>query len=365
MKSTEKSAREPFFQIVKRDNLVWWKAWLIRAAAVVSAFLVCGIVSVILTKRGFGSFYVSLFKGVFQTERRIWNLFQNISLLLCISLAVTPAFKMRFWNIGAEGQALVGALASAAIVVYFGGKVPEALLLVMMFGAAVAASVIWAVIPALFKAQWNTNETLFTLMMNYVAKSLVAYFINVWVTSGSGVLGVLKFGHFPAIGGYAYLLNIIIVAVLTVLVYMYLKKTKHGYEVSVVGESLNTARYVGINVKKVIIRTMVLTGVLCGIAGLLLVAGTSHTVATNTVGGRGFTAILVSWLAKFNPLYMILTSFMVVFLQQGAAQVATDYRLSNAFPDIIIGMFFFFIIACEFFANYSIKFRLAKKEKKA
>ena len=110
---------------------------------------------------------------------------------------------------------------------------------------------------------------------------------------------------------------------------------------------------------------MVLTGVLCGIAGLLLVAGTSHTVATNTVGGRGFTAILVSWLAKFNPLYMILTSFMVVFLQQGAAQVATDYRLSNAFPDIIIGMFFFFIIACEFFANYSIKFRLAKKEKKA
>lgn len=364
MKNNERTVREPLFHIAKRDNIIWWKAWLIRIGAMVAALLVCGIVAAILTKDGMLSFYSSLFEGVFQTKRRIWNLLQNTAMLLCVALAVTPAFKMRFWNIGAEGQVLVGALACAACMFYFGGKVPDPLLILIMFCASITAGAIWAVIPAIFKAQWNTNETLFTLMMNYVAMALVAYCINIWVTSGSAVLGILEFGHFPIIGGSAYLLNIIIVAVLTVLIYIYLRYSKHGYELSVVGESLNTARYVGINVKKVIIRTMIFSGVICGIAGLLLVAGTSHTVTTDTVAGRGFTAILVSWLAKFNPIYMILTSFLVIFLQQGAAQVSTTYRLGNAFPEIIIGIFFFFIIGCEFFIGYQIKFRSLKKEAK-
>lgn len=361
MKINEKTVREPLFHIVKRDQNIWWKAWLIRFGAMVAALLVAGIVAAMLTKADFSTFYSSLFKGVFQTERRIWNLLQNIAMLLCVALAVTPAFKMRFWNIGAEGQTLVGALACAGCIIYFGGKVPEPILILMMFCASMIAGAIWAVIPAIFKAQWNTNETLFTLMMNYVAMTLVAYCINVWVTSGSAVLGILSYGHFPVLAGNAYLLNIIIVAVLTVLVYVYLRYSKHGYELSVVGESLNTARYIGINVKKVIIRTMILSGVICGIAGLLLMAGTSHTVSTNTVAGRGFTAILVSWLAKFNPAYMVLTSFLVVFLQQGSAQVSTTYRLGNAFPEIITGIFFFFIIGCEFFINYQIKFRSLKK----
>jgi len=364
MKNSERTAQEPLFHIAKRNSIVWWKAWLIRIIAMMVALLVCGIITTIFTKGNFFSFYSSLFEGVFQTERRIWNLLQNTAMLLCVSLAVTPAFKMRFWNIGAEGQVLIGALACAACVFYLGGKVPDTLLLLIMFCASIFAGAIWAVIPAIFKAQWNTNETLFTLMMNYVAMALVAYCINIWVTSGSAVLGILKFGHFPIFGGSAYLLNIIIVAVLTVLVYIYLRYSKHGYELSVVGESLNTARYIGINVKKVILRTMIFCGVLCGIAGLLLVAGTSHTVTVDTVANRGFTAILVSWLAKFNPVYMILTSFLVVFLQQGAAQVSTSYRLGNAFPDIITGIFFFFIIGCEFFINYQIKFRTFKKEAK-
>jgi len=364
MKNNERIAREPLFHIAKRDTIVWWKAWLIRIAAVLAALLVCGLVAAILTKGSFSSFYANLFKGVFQTERRIWNLLQNIAMLLCVALAVTPAFKMRFWNIGAEGQALAGALACAACMFYFGGKVPDPLLILIMFCASITAGAIWAVIPAIFKAQWNTNETLFTLMMNYVAIALVAYCINVWVTSGSAVLGILEHGHLPSLGENAYLLNIIIVGILTGLVYIYLSYSKHGYELSVVGESLNTARYIGINVKKVIIRTMIFSGVLCGMAGFLLVGGTSHTVTTETVAGRGFTAILVSWLAKFNPLYMVLTAFLVIFLQQGAAQVSTVHRLGNAFPEIITGIFFFFIIGCEFFIGYQIKFRSLKKEAK-
>ena len=143
--------------------------------------------------------------------------------------------------------------------------------------------------------------------------------------------------------------------------YIYLKYNKHGYEISVVGESENTAKYIGINVKKVIIRTLILSGAICGIAGLLLVNGTNHTIASNTVDGRGFTAIMVSWLAKFNPITMILTAFIIVFLEKGAGEISTMFGLNSSFSEIITGIIIFFIIGCEFFINYKLVFR-SKKE---
>ena len=261
---------------------------------------------------------------------------------------------MKFWNCGAEGQVLIGGLATISVMMFLGDSLPYPVLLIVMILASVLAGIIWAVVPAFFKAMWNTNETLFTLMMNYVAIQLVAFFLKYFVKSGSGILSPMPEFGLPVIAGKAYLLNIIIVAVLTVLVYIYLKKTKHGYEIAVVGESENTAKYIGINVKKVIIRTLVVSGALCGIAGLILVGGTNHTISTTTAGGRGFTAIMVSWLAKFNPIYMVLTSFLIVFLEKGASQISTDYRLPLAISDIVTGIILFFIIGCEFFLNYKI-----------
>lgn len=358
-----KTERETLFRIVKRDNMPKWQAWIIRAAAVIIALLISAVVSAILTDgASFGHFFKGLFDGVFGTERRILNFFQGTAILLCIALAVTPAFKMRFWNIGAEGQVLMGGLACVACIQYLGGKVNNMLLLLIMAACSIAASIVWAVIPALFKARWKTNETLFTLMMNYVAMQLVACCIFVWVPSGSGVLGVLDYGHFPQIGGYNYILNILIVAGLVVFMFVYFRFSKHGYELSVVGESENTAKYIGINVKKVIIRTMILSGALCGVAGLLLVAGTDHSLAVNTVGGRGFTAILVSWLGKFSPLTMSFTSMLYIFIDQGAKQVATTFEMGSSFSSIITGIFFFLVIGCEFFINYKVKFRSFKKK---
>ncbi len=146
--------------------------------------------------------------------------------------------------------------------------------------------------------------------------------------------------------------------------YIYLKYTKHGYELTVVGESENTARYIGLNVKKVILRTMFLSGAVCGIAGLLLVGGTDHTISTTTANNRGFTAIMVSWLAKFNPIYMIMTSFLLVFLEAGADQISMVFSLNESFADIITGIILFFIIGSEFFINYELKFHHSKKEVK-
>ena len=360
--------KQSLFHIAKRDTLPWYKAVLIRGGAIVLALIVCAIVTTLLTGENPIKVYSTILYGAFGTSRKSWVTFHNLAILLGISLAVTPAFKMRFWNIGAEGQVLIGCLATAACMICLGGKIPNGLLIVIMIIASVAAGALWGFLPGIFKAKWNTNETLFTLMMNYIATQIVAYFCYKWSNpKGSGHIGVINSvshnGWLPSLGGQDYLLNILIVAALTVFMYIYLKYSKHGYELSVVGESENTARYVGINVKKVIMRTMLLSGALCGVTGLLLVSGTDHTIATNTVGGRGFTAIMVSWLAKFNPAYMILTSLLIVFFQKGAIQISTSLGLNDSFADIITGIIIFFIIGSEFFINYSVKFR--SKEAKA
>jgi simple sugar transport system permease protein len=349
------------FHISKRVSIPWYTAWAIRLGAIVVAMLVCAIVTTLLTGENPIGVYATIIEGSFGTIRKFWVLLQELAILLCISLALTPAFKMRFWNIGGEGQVLVGGLATAACMFYLGDKLPSGLLILLMIVTSIAAGAIWAVIPAFFKARWNTNETLFTLMMNYVAIQLVSYFCNVWDRKGSGIVGIInpntQAGWFPEIGGQKYMLNVIIVAVLTLAVYAYLRWSKHGYELSVVGESVRTARYVGIKVEKVIIRTMILSGALCGVAGLLLVGGTDHTISTTTAGGRGFTAVMVSWLAKFNPIFMVLTSFLIAFLSRGSSQIAQDFGLNHSFGDILTGIILFFIIGCEFFINYRISFK--------
>ena len=350
------------FHIVKREPMPWHFNLLVRAIAILASLLVSAVVITLLAKKNPIEVYASMLSGAFGSELRLWSLAQDIAILLCISLAVTPAFKMKFWNCGAEGQVTIGGLATITVMMFLGDKVPYPVLILVMLAASVLAGIIWAVLPAFFKAMWNTNETLFTLMMNYVAIQLVAFFLKYFVKSGSGVLTPMPEYGLPVIGDMSYLLNIIIVAVLTIVVYIYLKKTKHGYEISVVGESENTAKYIGINVKKVIIRTLIVSGALCGVAGLLLVGGTNHTISTTTVDGRGFTAIMVSWLAKFNPVYMIFTSFLIVFLEKGAGQVATDFRLPSAISDIVTGIILFFIIGCEFFLQYKILISKNRKE---
>ncbi len=358
----QEKKHEPLFHIVKRGSIVWWKSWIIRIVAVAAALVFSGVVSVLITGENPFDIYGTMIAGAFGTSHRIWNLLQALAMLLCVSLAVTPAFKMRFWNIGAEGQALVGGFVAAACMLKLTGTIPNWLMIPVMLIGSMLAGAIWGIIPAFFKANWGTNETLFTLMMNYIAMQIVSYFANIWaVPKGSGQIGMINgdtnIGWLPRVFGQRYLLNILIVLALTLIVYIYLKYSKHGYEISVVGESENTARYIGINVKKVIIRTMIISGALCGIAGFLLVAGSDHSITPDTIGGRGFTAIMVSWLAKFNPLIMIITSFILVFMQKGAGQVATDLGLNQAFSDIIAGIIIFFIIGSEFFINYQIKFR--------
>ena len=364
-----KKTRTPLFHVAKRAALPWYRSWAIRGGAVLLALLLCGVITTLVTGEDPIAVYASMWAGSFGTSRRFWVLLQNIAMLLCVSLAVTPAFRMRCWNLGAEGQALVGALAAAASMIRLSGKLPNPAVILCMTVTGILAGALWAGIPAFFKARYNTNETLFTLMMNYVATQLVAYYCVVWENpKGSGQIGIInpnsQIGWFPVVGGQKYLLNILIVAVVCVAMHAYLRYSKHGYEIAVVGESERTARYVGIKVEKVIIRTMLLSGAICGLAGLLLVGSTNHTLTPTLVEGRGFTAVMVAWLAKFNPVWMILTSFLLVFLGRGAGEIATNFGLNQSFGDILTGVILFCIIGSEFFINYQIKLTRSKGKEK-
>ena len=350
------------FHISKRSVLPWYQSWAIRGIAILLALIACAIVTMLMTGENPLSIYATIFYGAFGTARKTWMTLQNLAILLGISLAVTPAFKMRFWNIGAEGQVLIGGLATAACMICLADKMSNGAVILCMIVASILAGAVWGFLPAFFKAKWNTNETLFTLMMNYIATQLAAYYIIVWeVPKGAGKIGIInqnsQIGWLPRLGGNQYLLNILIVAALTVLMYIYLNYSKHGYEISVVGESQRTASYAGIKVDRVIIRTMVLSGAVCGLMGLLLVGGTNYTLTTTIVDGRGFTAVMVSWLAKFNPLAMIATSFLLVFLDRGASEISSVFGLNHSFSDILTGIILFFIIGCEFFINYKVSIR--------
>lgn len=357
---------EPKFTISKKDDSPFWKVLLIKAIAIILSLVVSALFLYFVTKLDPISVYISMYKGAFGTARRTWITIRDTVFLLLIAISLTPAFKMRFWNCGGEGQVLIGGLVTAALMIYYGNIISTPLLLCIMFVTSAICGALWAFLPAYFKAKHNTNETLFTLMMNYVAIQLVEFFVDFWDKKQAHSVGIINMnthgGWFMSIGDKQYLLNVIIVLFIAIVVYVYLKYSKHGFELSVVGESEATAKYAGINVKNTIIRTVLLSGGIAGVAGFVEVAGMSHTISKQTAGGRGFTAIIVCWLAKFNIISMAFISLLIIFLNKGSSQIASDFGLNEYASSIITGIILFFILGSEFFVNYKINFHSHKEE---
>ena len=383
MRQEEKKRFKLPFHVVKRLDMPRKQYWIIKISGFVVAFLFAGILCSILSPGSFGVFFQRMFYGIFNFDNllkggnavardsTLLEFIETAGLLILIAFALAPSFKMKFWNIGAEGQISVGCLATAGIT-YFctkGHFENNAVIVIICLIASIAAGIIWALIPAIFKAFFNTNETLFTLMMNYVATALISICISFWITNGSQSFpyldnGTIEIESISRYFGLKYLISIIIVVVVVVLMTIYLKKTKHGYELTVVGASVNTARYVGINVRKVIIRTMILSGAISGLVGFLLVAGHHHTLSASIADGRGFTGVLIAWLGQFEPGQMILYGFLVAFFQRGSTKAASYAGISKTdFSAIVTGMFFLIVISTEFLVNYKILFdKKAPKE---
>lgn len=364
------SGHEPLIRISKRDEISFKKALLIRIIALAAALLVAGIVIILIVHENPFKVYGTMFLGAFGTKMRSWVTIRDIMTLLCIAVGLAPAFAMKFWNVGAEGQILIGGISTVFCMKYF-NNLPTFILFIVMIATSMICGAIWGFLPGFFKAHWNTNETLFTLMMNYIAIQFTSFMVAKWENPfGSNSVGIVNSdtmrGWLPSLfsstPGDDFGWNVIIVMLAVIGMYVYLKYSKHGYEISVVGDSVNTARYAGIRVNKVYIRTMLLSGAICGLAGFVAVSGSSHTISTSTAGGRGFTAIIVAWLAKFNTFTMIIISALLIFLDKGASQIATEYHINEYVSQIISSIILFFLLGCEFFINYNIKLNHSQKK---
>ena len=350
--------KQSLFHIAKRDTLPWYKSFAIRGCAILLALVVCAVVTMLLTGENPVNIFATIFKGAFGSARKSWVTFQNLAVLLGISLAVTPAFKMRFWNIGAEGQVLIGCLATAACMICLADKLPNAVLILVSLAAALAAGALWGFLPAFFKAKWNTNETLFTLMMNYIIIGVVR-----WLQGGpwEGRPGSQIIPQFDRAATLPKVLGVhcgwIIVLILVVFMHVYMNHTKHGYEIAVIGDSINTARYAGMNVGHVMMRTMFLSGAISGLVGFIVASGANTTLYDGVAAGVGFTSITVAWLSQLNAFAMIIISLMLAILSKGAETLQTRLMVPTAISDIITGILLFCMLGCEFFINYQIIFR--------
>ena len=252
----------------------------------------------------------------------------------------------------------MGAVFASYFALFFADKIPHVPLLIIMFISGAIAGGIWALIPAFFKAKWNTNETLFTLMMNYIAIGIVAWLQGgPWEgRKGSQLIPMFsKSARLPNVFGIH--IGWIIVLVLVVLMYIYMNKTKQGYEIAVIGDSVNTARYAGMNVGYIMMRTMFISGAISGIVGFIIVSGANYTLYKGVANGVGFTSITVAWLSQLNSFAMIIISMMLAVLEKGANTLQTRMKVPASISDIIIGILLFCMLSCEFFINYQLIFR--------
>ncbi len=345
----------PLIRLAKRDGVKPVTGWLIRVASIIVALLL-GCLIIMITGANPFKAYATMIDGALGSEVFVRQTAKIAVPLLGCALAIAPCFKMRFWNIGAEGQITAGALAATFIARLLTGSVPSVVLLLLMALAAIIGGGIWGLIPGFFKAKWNTNETLFTLMMNYIIIGVVA-----WLQIGPWQARQGRMAQFHADAVLPKVLGVhcgwIIVLVLVVLIYFYMNHTKQGYEISVIGDSLNTARYAGMNVGYIMMRTMFLSGAICGLVGFIVASGANGTLSSNIANGVGFTSITVAWLSQLNAFVMIVISIMLAVLTKGADTLQTGMNVPVSISNIIIGLLLFCMLGCEFFINFRMILR--------
>lgn len=340
---------------VKRGDVSRSRSLTIRGLAILLALITTAIFLLALKLNPI-DVYISLAKGAFGSKMTIQQTVITAIPLLMSALGVAVAFKMQFWNIGGEGQIMMGAFGAAFVAL----KIPHLPMPVMLVTMAVVGAVcggIWALIPAFFKAKWKTNETIVTLMMNYIALKFITYLqYGPWRDPAS-----LGFPKIPDFGDNAILPNIfgvhigwIIALILVVVIYVFMNHSKLGYEVAVLGESERTARYSGISVKKTIILAILLSGGINGLAGMIQASAVSNTLSVAVSGGVGFTAIIVAWLSGLSAPVILIASILFAGLINGGVFIQSAFGIPAAAAQILQGLILFFVLGSEFFVKYRL-----------
>ena len=354
-------SKTPLIRLAKREAMDPQKVWAIRIGSIVVA-LILGMVPIILAGKNPFEAYGVMISGALSKPGYLRQTIKKAIPLLGCALAIAPCFKMKFWNIGAEGQITMGAVFATFMSINFASHIQSRflMLLIMMVAGAIGGA-IWGFIPGFFKAKYNTNETLFTLMMNYIAIGVVR-----WLQGGpwEGRKGTQMIPMFPENSRLPNVFGVycgwIIVLVLVVLVHVYMNYTKHGYEVAVIGDSLNTARYAGMDVGWIMMRTMLLSGAISGLVGWMLVSGANGTLNSDVAGGVGFTSITVAWLSQLNSFAMIIIASILAIIDKGSSTLQTKLLVPASVAEIVSGILLFCMLGCEFFINYKIILRERK-----
>ena len=365
-----KTNKDPLIKISKRQNLALGYKLLLTIGAILLSLVLGGI---LLACLGYNpvDFYVQMILGNFKNASYLKLMVRVLIPLLITSLGVSLAFKMRFWNIGAEGQFIVGALIAMTFSLLIGDSLPSPLGAIIIVLLGTLGGGLYALFVAVLKVKFGTNETLMTLMLNYVALYIASYTLKTdfYAVQGQGVPAFKVIAESLwlteiNIGKFSFDTALFVAVALVVIMFVYFKQSKQGYELNVVGDSPNTAKYAGMKVKWIIVRTMFLSGAIIGMAGALKLCGSSagHTFSANITGGVGWTSIIVAWLAKLNPIGILIASLLMSILERGCAFARTSLGISESMSDVLQGIILFTVLASDFFINYKVSFRKKIKE---
>ncbi len=345
-------------QMQTRTHCSGWYLFAVRLGAVLLALLTASIF-VLVIKQNPLNVYWAMIEGAVGTRYRLCEtVVKTVPLLLC-SLGIAAAFRMKFWNIGAEGQLMVGSVAATFFALYC-VHWPQPLLLSAMMIAGMIAGGIWGLIPAFFRARFKTNETIFTLMMNYVAFNIITY-LQYGPWRDPRAMGFPKIATFDVNAVLPKVWNVhmgwIIALVMTAVMYVFMRHTKKGYEISVVGESENTARYAGMKVGGIIMLTMTISGAICGLAGMIEASAVSRTLSVHVSGGVGYTAIITAWLSGLSAPVMVVVCFLFAAMIQGGTYIQMAHHIPQSAANLLQAIILFFVLGSEFFIRYKLVFK--------
>lgn len=290
------------------------------------------------------------------------TLVRSVPLILA-GLGIALAARMQLWNVGAEGQIYMGAFAAAGVALTW-GDLPSAVVLPLMAVAGMVAGGLWAFLPGLARAYLGTNETITTLLLNYVAINWVSYLVYGPWKDPKGFNFPLtamfqKNAWLPTLWGRVHI-GLLVALLAAALLWVVVSRTRWGYEIKVVGESPKAARYAHISIAKNILAVMFTAGALAGLAGMLEVSGLIHRLQRDVSPGYGYTAIIVAYLAKRNPLAIVPVAFLFGGLQAGGYSVQTmGVPLATAY--MIQGMILFAVLAAEMLTRNQIRFSRRKE----
>ena len=341
-------------RVAKASNPSNKKKVLCTLVAIGLAMIITSVIIAVMGHNPLNVYY-SMLEGCLGTSHRIKQIITAIPLVVT-AVGIGIAFRMKFWNIGAEGQILMGGCFATFAALYF-KNLPAIVLLPTMILLSAIGGGIWALIPAILKAKFNTNETIVTLMMNYIALKWVV-FLQYGPWKDPNAMGFPKIANFTDNAILPKLFGVhigwLIALILVVVIYYFINHTKIGYEIQVLGESENTAKYAGMNVRKIILVAMMMSGAICGLTGMIQASAVNNTLTMDLTAGVGYTAIIIAWLSNLKTPWMVVVSILFAILTQGASYIQTVYQIPQAAAEVIQGIILFCILGSQFFINYKV-----------